>query len=156
MISPTGQTSITAQHWDSIYRTDPGHTGSWYQHEPQYSLRLLDAANIRPGHGVIDVGGGESRLADRAVFHSLTSRQGRATYLATLERALALGGRAVIGTFAADGAEQCSGLPVARYSPEELAAQFGDAFRVFTTEWGKHYTPTGAVQPFTWLVLARD
>ena len=33
------------------------------------------------------------------------------------------GGHAVIGTFAPDGPEKCSGLPVERYDAEKLAAK---------------------------------
>ncbi|MDE3087501.1 MAG: class I SAM-dependent methyltransferase, partial [Acidobacteriota bacterium] len=53
---------------------------------------------------------------DRAVFHFLTDDASRARYLRTLAEALVPGGAVVVGTFDADGPEQCSGLPVARYS----------------------------------------
>ena len=38
------------------------------------------------------------------------------------------GGVVVLGTFAADGPTQCSGLPTARYDPDGLARVFGPAF----------------------------
>lgn len=92
---------------------------------------------------------------DRAVFHFLTTDSARASYRSVLETAMNPGGHVVIGTFAADGPEQCSRLPVARYSPEALAAQFDNRFRVLTTEREDHHTPAGTVQPFTWIALTK-
>jgi trans-aconitate methyltransferase len=51
---------------------------------------------------------------DRAVFHFLTDRNDRDHYLTLLGTAIEPGGAVVIGTFAADGPERCSGLAVAR------------------------------------------
>ncbi|MDT3442622.1 class I SAM-dependent methyltransferase [Pseudofrankia sp. BMG5.37] len=90
---------------------------------------------------------------DRAVFHFLTDPADRDRYRAVLRQALAPGGHAVIGTFAADGPTACSGLPTARYSTDELAAQFPDLHVVHTSR-EEHRTPNGRVQPFTWLLLS--
>lgn len=62
---------------------------------------------------------------DRAVYHSLTTDQHRQQYLHTLDTATAAGAIAVFGCFAPDGPQHCSGLPVARYSPAQLARQLG-------------------------------
>ena len=62
---------------------------------------------------------------DRAVFHFLVDEARRLAYLATLRAALDGGGAVVVGTFAADGPQQCSGLPVCRYAPEDLASEDG-------------------------------
>lgn len=88
---------------------------------------------------------------DRAVFHFLVDPDDRARYLATLRAATVEGGLVIVGTFAADGPETCSGLPVARYSPEELVAALGPGFEPLVTRREEHVTPTGRVQPFTWL-----
>lgn len=90
---------------------------------------------------------------DRAVFHFLVDSQARATYVATAARAVATGGVAVVGCFALDGPQHCSGLPTARYDAEGIAEQFGDAFRLERVEREVHRTPSGADQPFTWVVL---
>lgn len=90
---------------------------------------------------------------DRAVFHFLVESQARATYVATATRAVAPGGVAVVGCFALDGPQQCSGLPTARYDADGIADQFGDAFRLERVEREVHRTPSGADQPFTWVVL---
>jgi trans-aconitate methyltransferase len=92
---------------------------------------------------------------DRAVFHFLTSPVDRDRYRDLLDAGLAPGGSLVIGTFADDGPERCSGLPVARYSTAELAAEF-PGFTVERTEREEHTTPGGGVQPFSWLVLTRS
>jgi SAM-dependent methyltransferase len=89
---------------------------------------------------------------DRAVFHFLTEPADRAAYRRTLRQSLAAGGHVVIGTFAADGPTHCSGLPVARYDPRSLGAQFPD-LRVVGSRRVEHVTPAGVVQPFTWLLL---
>lgn len=58
---------------------------------------------------------------DRAVFHFMITPEDRAAYMRALLAGLGVGGVAVIATFALDGPESCSGLPVCRYSPETLA-----------------------------------
>lgn len=92
---------------------------------------------------------------DRAVFHFLTEPAGRAAYLATLRAALPPGGAIVMAAFAPHGPAQCSGLPVARYDAEglasELTAAFGDAVTVTGHHAEEHRTPSGAIQPFTWI-----
>jgi len=92
---------------------------------------------------------------DRAVFHFLVDFQARAKYVATAARAVAAGGVVVIGCFALDGPSQCSGLPTARYDADGVAEQFSDAFRLERAEREVHLTPSGADQPFTWVVLRR-
>ncbi|WP_300011281.1 class I SAM-dependent methyltransferase [Pseudonocardia sp.] len=89
---------------------------------------------------------------DRAVFHFLTDPADRQRYRDLLRVALAPGALVVVGTFAADGPEYCSGLPTARYSPDELAAALGD-LEVVERRREEHRTPAGGVQPFTWLAL---
>jgi hypothetical protein len=88
---------------------------------------------------------------DRAAFHFLVDDRDRARYLAKLRAALAPGGRVILGTFAADGPEICSGLPVCRYSAGELADALGAAFDVVATRREVHVTPRGVMQPFTWV-----
>jgi SAM-dependent methyltransferase len=92
---------------------------------------------------------------DRAVFHFLTDPPDRARYVATAAAAVRPGGLLVIGAFAADGPTHCSGLPVCGYAPEQLAETFGLAFVLVAHEREVHRTPSGAAQPFTWVVLRR-
>jgi rhodanese-related sulfurtransferase/SAM-dependent methyltransferase len=90
---------------------------------------------------------------DRAVFHFLVAPDHRAAYLAVLHAALEPGGSVIVATFADDGPQMCSGLPTARYAPDDLAAAFGPDLEVVTSRREEHLTPAGVVQPFTWLLL---
>lgn len=93
---------------------------------------------------------------DRAVFHFLTDPDDRAVYAATLRAGLAPGGCAVVATFAPDGPEQCSGLPVQRYDADALVAALeAQAWERVLAERRVHRTPWGAQQPFTVVVVRR-
>jgi len=92
---------------------------------------------------------------DRAVFHFLTEKNERAKYCAVLERTLAPGGHAVIGTFAPDGPQMCSGLPVIRHDAESLGRELGPAFKDVETVLEDHTTPGGEVQHFQFTRFAR-
>lgn len=92
---------------------------------------------------------------DRAVFHFLTVAADRAEYVAQVERAVRPGGYVVVATFAENGPTSCSGLPVARYSPEALHAAFGEAFTLVARERESHETPSGASQSFIYCAFRR-
>jgi len=88
---------------------------------------------------------------DRAVFHFLVEERDRDRYSATLSDALAPDGHVIVATFADDGPEMCSGLPVRRYAAEGLAAALGEDFELVETRREVHVTPRGTLQPFTWV-----
>lgn len=92
---------------------------------------------------------------DRAVFHFLTAAEDRAAYRRQVEHALKPGGQLVIATFALDGPERCSGLPVVRYDAAGLRQVFGDGFRLLEQAEERHETPGGNLQPFTWCRFRR-
>jgi trans-aconitate methyltransferase len=85
---------------------------------------------------------------DRAALHFLTEDKDQTAYVARLRRALRPGGHAIIGTFAPDGPERCSGLIVNRYDATSLAATLGEGFELIDTRRHQHTTPWGAVQKF--------
>ena len=85
---------------------------------------------------------------DRAVFHFLTTAEDRAAYRVHLAGTLKRGGAAIIATFAEDGPEACSSLPVARYSPARLAQELGPDFALVETVPHVHTTPWGSTQSF--------
>jgi 2-polyprenyl-3-methyl-5-hydroxy-6-metoxy-1,4-benzoquinol methylase len=85
---------------------------------------------------------------DRAVLHFLTDPEDRRAYLRTLLRAVEPGGCVVISTFALEGPERCSGLPVVRFSAETLAAELGPRLRLVETVSEDHRTPRGISQRF--------
>ncbi|MGY2907343.1 class I SAM-dependent methyltransferase [Bradyrhizobium sp. URHC0002] len=93
---------------------------------------------------------------DRAAFHFLTDANDRAAYIARLGRGLRIGGHAIIATFAPDGPEKCSGLPVARYDSASLGQTLGAAFWLVHTERHRHATPWGSGQAFQFSVFRRE
>ena len=96
---------------------------------------------------------------DRAVFHFLSDRADQYRYLATLDRALRPGGVAIIATFALTGPEQCSNLPVQRYSPDILAERVAELAPGLLTpvqsDYHAHHTPKGNVQDFQFTVFRK-
>ena len=85
---------------------------------------------------------------DRAAFHFLTSADDRAAYAERLKLAVRPGGHVIIATFALDGPERCSGLPVIRHDAASIGAVLGPAFRLIESRRHDHRTPGGAVQRF--------
>jgi 2-polyprenyl-3-methyl-5-hydroxy-6-metoxy-1,4-benzoquinol methylase len=90
---------------------------------------------------------------DRAAFHFLTDAADRSAYVACLHAALRPGGHAIIATFALDGPERCSGLPVVRYDAASLGEVLGDAFSLIETKRHDHRTPMGTMQRFQFSVF---
>jgi len=87
---------------------------------------------------------------DRAVFHFLTRAEDRQAYVAQVLRSIKPGGHVIVATFADDGPLQCSGLPVMRYAPEGLHAEFGAPFTLVAHQREAHTTPFGTVQQFVY------
>lgn len=92
---------------------------------------------------------------DRAVFHFLTDAERRQGYLSALTEGVAAGGSFIVATFAPDGPETCSGLPVQRYGADDLARLLGPDWHLVDTTREDHSTPQGRVQPFTWCHFQR-
>jgi SAM-dependent methyltransferase len=90
---------------------------------------------------------------DRAVFHFLVEAVEREAYRASLHRTLAPGGSLIVATFGPDAPTMCSGLPIVRYSQDELATEFADGFDVVATTTDEHFTPWGATQQFVAVLL---
>lgn len=93
---------------------------------------------------------------DRAAFHFLTEADDRRRYAEILDEALAPGGHAIIATFASDGPEKCSGLPVVRYDPASLADALGPSFRLLGSRRHEHVTPWGSTQAFQFSTFVRS
>jgi len=93
---------------------------------------------------------------DRAVFHFLTDAADRAAYVEQVRRAVKPGGYVLVATFAEDGPEYCSGLPVVRYSAEGLHSEFGTDFQLVRSEHEDHRTPAGGEQSFLYCLCRRE
>jgi len=85
---------------------------------------------------------------DRAVFHFLIDPGDKLRYVARLLERVKPGGSAILATFGPSGPPLCSGLPVARYSPHDLARQLGASFRLEEALRELHATPRGQEQEF--------
>jgi SAM-dependent methyltransferase len=92
---------------------------------------------------------------DRATFHFLTREEEQNAYIQRLRQALRRGGHAIIGTFAPDGPEKCSGLPVARHDAESLSAILGAGFVLVDSRRHEHATPWHSVQKFQFSTFRR-
>jgi len=87
---------------------------------------------------------------DRAVFHFLTDPADRWAYVQQVMKVVKPGGHVIVATFAPDGPEQCSGLPVARYNHAQLHGEFGPAFELLDHASEEHQTPWGSLQHFVY------
>jgi trans-aconitate methyltransferase len=85
---------------------------------------------------------------DRAAFHFLTDEAARSAYVERLKQALKPGACVIIGTFAPNGPERCSGLAVTRHDAVSLAAALGAEFELIDTRPHEHVTPWGSTQHF--------
>ena len=116
------------------------------------AVRLADAAD-RVQWIEADVTGDWPALAvdiwhDRAVYHFLTEVSDRERYRERLRQSVRRGGAVIIATFAPEGPERCSGLPVVRYSPESLETEFGRLLTLQTAVRELHPTPFATTQEF--------
>jgi SAM-dependent methyltransferase len=199
------------RHWEKVYATKGESEVSWFQEMPALSLELIGLAGVIRSSGIVDIGGGASRLADclvsqgfedvtvldlsaaalasarsrmadnanqvtwiaadvttwepsrtydvwhdRAAFHFLTDPKDQTAYMARLRRALRAGGHAIIGTFALDGPERCSGLVVSRHDAASLAATLGGGFELIDSRRHEHITPWGTPQRFQFSTFRRE
>lgn len=85
---------------------------------------------------------------DRAALHFLIDPKDRAAYVERVLKAVRIGGHVIIGTFAPDGPERCSGLPVVRHDAAMLGELLGPSFALTETRRHDHQTPSGAIQKF--------
>jgi SAM-dependent methyltransferase len=92
---------------------------------------------------------------DRAVFHFLTEAEDRNCYVDLLRRSIRPGGHVILATFAPDGPEKCSGLPVRRYDSRLVLEELGSGFQLLREEAEAHRTPADKEQRFRYFLLQR-
>lgn len=109
---------------------------------------VADIRHWRPGR-TFDV------WHDRAVFHFLAEASDRAGYKRALAEGTRPGGRVILATFAPDGPDKCSGLPVQRYDAASLAGELGGDFKLIDDWRETHVTPWGSEQRFQWCMFER-
>jgi SAM-dependent methyltransferase len=93
---------------------------------------------------------------DRAVFHFLGDAEERDRYVEQVRRILRPGGVLVLATFALEGPERCSGLPVSRYDEAGLMQVVGERFELVESRGESHCTPSGQTQELMYFVLRRS
>ncbi len=92
---------------------------------------------------------------DRAAFHFLVEPAAQEAYARVLRAALKPGGAAIIATFAPDGPEMCSGLPVCRHDAGSIRRVLGDGFTIADERRHTHLTPWGTPQRFQFSTFRR-
>ena len=109
------------------------------------------AARVQWIHGDVTRFDPPTRYAlwhDRAVFHFLVDAADRAAYVNRLRSSLVPGGTVIIATFAPDGPEKCSGLPVMRHDEASLQRELGPEFELQEARRDTHLTPWRSEQRF--------
>jgi ubiquinone/menaquinone biosynthesis C-methylase UbiE len=183
---------------------------SWYEPVPGTSLSIIIGLKLPKDAAIIDIGGGDSLMADhllklgytnitvldisasaierakqrlnekaalvnwivsdmllldsklkydlwhdRTAFHFLTRKQDQQAYLETVNRSLKPKAYLIVGTFAMDGPEKCSGLNIQQYSEQSLS----DLFDVYFDKLGclskVHMTPFQTLQRFIYCCFQR-
>ncbi|MDH5493409.1 MAG: class I SAM-dependent methyltransferase, partial [Myxococcales bacterium] len=102
-----------------------------------------------------ELGGPFDLWHDRAVFHFLLEEEERRLYRQAVARSLRPGGHMILATFAEDGPERCSGLPVRRYSPAQLALEWEGLLEPIDAIRHVHRTPTGREQRYVYALMRR-
>jgi hypothetical protein len=92
---------------------------------------------------------------DRAVFHFMTDAHAQDAYIRALKQGTSSGSKVIVATFALNGPERCSGLPVQRYSAATLADRLGTDFQLYDEAIESHKTPFGTTQEFIYAAFRR-
>ena len=92
---------------------------------------------------------------DRAVLHFLTEAEEQNAYRELVTDVVNPSGHLVLATFAPDGPERCSGLPVQRHDGVSLTKLLGAEFELLHEDRESHVTPAGNEQRFCWTVFRR-
>jgi SAM-dependent methyltransferase len=93
---------------------------------------------------------------DRAMFHFLTGEDQRQAYHSALQKMVVPGGFVILATFALDGAEKCSGLPVQRYDAGSLGDFLGEGFRLVESMNYTYQMPSGGLRPYVYACFQRE
>ena len=91
---------------------------------------------------------------DRACFHFLISDNEISAYTRLARERVRPGGHLILGGFAGNGPEKCSGLPVHRYSGEEMQGLF-QGFEMLEDRYLAHLTPSGFEQNYIFCLFKR-
>lgn len=90
---------------------------------------------------------------DRAAFHFLQEEKEQRAYVQTMYDSLRAEGYAIIGTFALDGPDSCSDLPVRQYDCITMQNVVKNLFTIVDVVESIHLTPSGGEQKFCFFIL---
>tara|TARA_B100000131_G_C18071431_1_gene594593 strand:- start:684 stop:1301 length:618 start_codon:yes stop_codon:yes gene_type:complete len=93
---------------------------------------------------------------DRAVFHFLVNLNDRLNYIDKITSSVRKKGFFLIASFAHNGPEMCSGLPVIRFTPKSLKEELGDQFSLIKCERETHKTPLNIQQRFLYCLFQKN
>lgn len=138
-------------HWENIYRTKKRHEAGWYQPVPSTSLEQISLLDIDPGSRIIDVGGGDSALADHLLDNGFTNLTVLDISLAAIERAQARLGKNA-------GKIKWIVSDIVRFNPPQTYDVWHDraAFHFLTSEEEINTyvrTVSGAVRPGGYFII---
>jgi len=78
-------------HWDDVYGANRADDVSWFQSEPELSLKLIHRTGVGKNAAIVDVGGGASTLAEHLLhegYRDLTVLDIASAGLAQVQRRL--------------------------------------------------------------------
>jgi SAM-dependent methyltransferase len=93
---------------------------------------------------------------DRAVLHFLVNEEDIKGYFENLKAILKLGGHAIFAEFSMIGATKCAGLPLHRYSVDELSGHLGPSFKIVSHFDYTYINPSGDPRPYIYALFKRE
>jgi len=92
---------------------------------------------------------------DRAVLHFLLTEKQIDGYFENLRTLVKAGGFVLLAEFSPDGAPQCAGLDLHRYSAEEMTERIGSDFTLIQQERYVFTNPFGEPRPYIYALFRR-
>lgn len=92
---------------------------------------------------------------DRAVLHFLLDESAITQYFDNLKASVKSDGYVLLAEFSKAGVEECAGLPVHRYSLEEMQARLGKGFRLIESEDYVFISPHGQKRLYVYALFQR-
>ena len=92
---------------------------------------------------------------DRAVLHFFLEKEDIKSYFDLIRTVVSKKGYVLIATFALDGAEKCSGLPLRRYNAEMLQTELGSDFNLIESFNFTFINPSGGERPYIYTLFQK-
>jgi hypothetical protein len=89
-------------------------------------------------------------------LHFLVNKEDIKGYFENLKAILKLGGYAIFAEFSMIGATKCAGLPLHRYSVDELSKRLGPSFKIVSHFDYTYINPSGDPRPYIYALFKRE